>query len=372
VSAVEATNAAHRGTHLDRVSITGAALLEDDLEDAGMIAGVADRGEVALMPGEEKVALKTWLALDAAIAALVGGEWLGCRVEPQEDDVLVWTETSFREIKKRLRMLCKGRGMRLADIAHRIVLVNERVTLLAREELERRRFHAVVAAKRTEDMAGPKRSTLSQAKAGDYALSTGSSNAFALLDAYERPWAVAIFDTARFCMDGDENSSEAAMRFTAGAKSFAGRTGAFVLIPHHTRKGTDGVDVRSSRGSGELTGGVDAILNIAATKAKRTMHFTLRNRLEPLPISYELEVDGDSARIVVVEAAEDLSAQVLAFLKGANSPMNATAIRKEVNCSGKTVSKALSRLKAERKVSATGTEEKKLWSYNPSFEELLK
>ncbi len=70
-------------------------------------------------------------------------------------------------------------------------------------------------------------------------------------DAPEGTFGLALFDTFRACLKGDENSSADAVRYNEAARELGRALRCPVVSSHHNGKGSDESTARSARGSGE-------------------------------------------------------------------------------------------------------------------------
>ena len=347
------------GDALDAITYSGDELLALGAEETPcVVEGLLARGDFALLSGREKIALKTWLALDLAVAMRTGGTWLGRAVERCDDPVLIVSETRPSIIARRMTMLSRGRGVDVREVMGGVDVTGDAITVMPVADLNRISAEAAEKARRSH----ARDSVAAAVAAGHRAAVGGGRNVLALLALLEREWSLVILDTVRMCMAGDENSSEAAARFTAGAREIAQTTGAIVLAAHHTGKGSVGGDSRSARGSVELTAGPDALLTVDADgSSDPRVHYTLRAREAPDAQAYRLVTGGDDgaewARIttdVVADApkrrdAEAIESAVLGALR-IEREMTATQLRSAVGVSGARMADVLAGLLADRRI----------------------
>lgn len=119
------------------------------------------------------------------------------------------------------------------------------------------------------------------------------------------PLALVVVDTlARSIGEGDENSARDMSVFVQNLDQIRERTGAHVLVIHHTGKDAD----RGARGSSALRAAVDTEIAISADRAVTAPK--QRDLATPEPVFFDLEqvvlgVDGDDEQVtsaIVVEA----------------------------------------------------------------------
>lgn len=301
-------------TALDAIAVGGVDLLATELDGpiAYVVDGLIEPEDVVLLTGREKEALKTWILLDLAIALALGASWLGRQVDRAAGKILfIEPETSKRQIARRLRALCAARGIAPEKVAASIVFVFEPVSILPREQAEDpdtagRHLDALVAI-----MKAPK---------GTYSLVAG--------------------DSLRQTLVGDENSSADAARYTQGLRELARAAGCPVIVSHHTTKSGDGSDSRSSRGSVELTAGVDVILSIDTSGKHPAMHVTMRNGEPPQPIGYRLVDAEEGVRLETADVESKSKAakrerglvdeEVLDVLRAAEDAVTFNTLRVEL------------------------------------------
>jgi AAA domain len=271
-----------------------------------IIEGVAGAQDVLLLAGEEKKALKTWLALELAICRVVGGEWLGRAVQPcvTEHVLIITPETHASVVARRLRALCVGRGLDPRAVLPRIHVAGDRVTAAPYDEIESTwraaGLKAHVDALRVPDpdrREKLKEGALLAADVAQARLGPGIQRWRALLDSPPGTWGLVIIDTVRTALHGDENSSRDAARYSQACRDLSRRLGCLSVHVHHTSKANQG-GARSARGSTELTAGVDGVLSIETNGECPTLTFTLRSFIAPEPIGYELtDTMGGGVRI---------------------------------------------------------------------------
>ncbi len=298
---------------LEGLAVGGADLLREAERPADFaVDGLIEAEDVVLVTGREKDALKTWLLLSFAVARVLGGMWLGfrARTAPPARVLFVSTETSPRNIARRLMALCRGLDIPVDRVAPYIYVVAEPVTVLPRGALERARRSAtvrnVVAALKIGDAdrrAALERNIDEIAEGEARRLGSNLDALAAILDAPPGTWAAICLDTLRQCLEGDENSSADAARFTQGCRELARAARCPVLVSHHTNKSGDASDARSSRGSVELTAGPDVLVSVDTSGEYPTAHFKLRNHESPAAVGYRLAVDPQGAvRLDVLQA----------------------------------------------------------------------
>ena len=128
-----------------------------------------------------------------------------------------------------------------------------------------------------------------------------------------------VFDPGSRFRGGDENAAEDATRFVEQLERVAKRTGATVLVAHHTRKGasnTEETDQSASRGSSALTDGVRWQMNLRVpTDAQLKTHGLQKNGQRRFllakvtksnyspPSEEQILVRKDSGYLVVLQSA---------------------------------------------------------------------
>ncbi len=328
---------------LQGLAVGGAELLaEDEGKPDFVVDGLLEKTDVALFTGEEKVALKTWQLLDLAVAVITGQPWQGRAVRCGKPArvLFISTETSKRNIARRLRALCRGRGVKVEDVAPFMYVVDEPITILPSEALDRARYKSrvgnAVASLKTPDKdrrAALERNIEAVADGEARRMGRNVDALEALLASPPGTWALVCIDTVRQTLEGDENSSADAARYTQGCRELARSAGCPVVASHHTNKSGTAGDARSSRGSVELTAGPDCLLTVDTSGDYPTVHYRLRNSESPAPAGYRLLVEGDVARLEVLppcgrgnDVGED---DVLNILKAhADTGLTESTIRK--------------------------------------------
>ncbi len=271
-----------------------------------VIDRLAEAGDVILLKGAEKVTQKTWLAVHLAISIVTGREWLGFAVakcKPRRV-LFISTETRARVLVRRIIAAC-GDAIDPAVIAKYVVIVDEPVTFIPAAERTRAADKAAarlqLAALSIHDRDRRERVRDSADAAAEFAERNLGANV-SLLDALATSdtWGLVIVDTLRQCLAGDENSSDDARRFIAAAREIARAAGCPMLVIHHTGKGGDASEARSSRGSTEITAGPDVVISLDASGAHPTAHFLSRNHESPPPTGYRITSDGEDVRLDVL------------------------------------------------------------------------
>ncbi len=293
---------------LEPYAVGGSDLLAtDDGEDRFVVDRVIGLTDLVLLTGREKEALKTWAVLDLAIARVLGASWLGFALTPCPPArvLIVSAETSLRHVARRIKALCAGRGVDPMSVVPFLYVVDEPISLVPRAERQRTQDKADLSARlqavRIYD--DKRRSDLQRAAEAiaEREVDSLGRNLDALEAVESSPagtWGLVIFDTLRQCLEGDENSSRDAARLTQASRELARAAGCPVVLTHHTNKGGDGSDARSSRGSVELTAGPDTLISIDTSGDHPTAHFRCRNHEAPEPVGYLLVPhDGGGLRL---------------------------------------------------------------------------
>jgi len=296
---------------LDEIAVDGLDLLEEDDAAHFEVDGLIESPDLVVLVGQEKVANKTMLVTDLGIARVLGAAWLGRQVTQHAGRILfISAETGRRQMARRVKALCKGRGIDAREVLSRFLFIFEPVSLVPREDRTRASSKADLAARmsaaRTYDKE--RRGQLVNAvpaiaRREASALGRNLEALAAIEDEPEGSISLVIIDTFRACLEGDENSSNDTRRAMQAARELARLLGCPIVIVHHTNKSGSGADARSSRGSVEITAAPDVILSVDASGEHPTMHPTLRNHEAPSPFGFRLVADGDALRFEVVEAA---------------------------------------------------------------------
>lgn len=110
---------------------------------------------------------------------------------------------------------------------------------------------------------------------------------------------LVVLDTVARCMTGDENSTEDMGRFIAGCDRLRDRTGASILLVHHSDKADQGL-----RGNSSLGDSCDGIIHMRLNKDRsRTMRPEKAKEAEPAaPVDFELQPFAGS--VVLVEISQ--------------------------------------------------------------------
>ena len=294
---------------LHGLAIGGSELLAEDDAPDFVVDGLIEREDTVLLIGQEKKAQKTWLALTLAVARILGTEWLGRKVACGRPGrvLFISTETSRRAIKRRLRLLCAAIGIPIEQVAPYFYVIDRPVTLLPREHLERERERAweanALAAVKIHDDS--RRKSLDNAidRFADDAkarLGTNVGALEALLGSQPGTWSLIVVDTVRQCLEGSENDSESAKRYTQGARDLARAQRCMLVSIHHDNKSGDPTDPRTSRGSTELTAGPEVLIKIDCSGPHPTAHFHLRNNERPEPVGFNIARRGEGIGLDVL------------------------------------------------------------------------
>ncbi len=113
----------------------------------------------------------------------------------------------------------------------------------------------------------------------------------AIIDALEDPPVLIVLDTlARCFLGGEENSARDMGMAVATVDALRRRTGAAVLLVHHTRKDGD-----AERGSVALRGGMDAMLSLKGEDGRMLLHSDKQKDARDFAdIALQLTKSGDS------------------------------------------------------------------------------
>lgn len=158
-----------------------------------------------------------------------------------------------------------------------------------------------------------------------------------LLELAGNEWDLVIVDTLARCMDGDENSVKDMNAAIKGCDYIRTKTGAAVMLVHHSGKD----QAKGMRGSTALLGAVDGTIRMRATGGGFELAVTeLRHGEPPEPRMLRLQSTHGSAVLVKGQAADaDIRAQILevaSHLDGASRKTLADELMVEFQFSGST------------------------------------
>lgn len=259
----------------NRASILAAQLkpigqIKPVLASRYLVKGWIDRGALSVVYGESNVG-KTFLALDLSMHIAAGAEWHGCKVAAGGPVVYVAGEG--------------GSG------------INNRI------EAMRREFRSLTQAAETSDNFLLLPTTLDLCTSEDAAFLADA------LSKLQTPPALVVIDTlARAMGNGDENTAKDMGAFVRAVDLIRERTGAHVMVIHHSGKDTS----KGARGSGSLRAAADTEIELtrdgdvilAETKKQRDMTsgtvFAYRLR----GVFLGTDEDGDKVTSAVVEPTE--------------------------------------------------------------------
>ncbi|MCH9695191.1 MAG: AAA family ATPase [Gammaproteobacteria bacterium] len=138
-----------------------------------------------------------------------------------------------------------------------------------------------------------------------------------LLDLAGTIWDLVVVDTLARCMDGDENSAKDMALAIKGGDYIREKTGAAVLLVHHSGKDQS----KGLRGSTALLGAVDATIKMRPQGTMGGFELSvpeLRHGEPPEPKWLRLQSTGDSAVLVAGTAPEKTktgsAAEILEFI----------------------------------------------------------
>ncbi len=126
-----------------------------------------------------------------------------------------------------------------------------------------------------------------------------------LLELAGTDWDLVVFDTLARCMDGDENSVKDMNLAIRGCDRIRERTGAAVMLVHHSGKDQS----KGMRGSTALLGAVDGSMRMRPTGngAIELSVPELRHGEPPAPRVLTLQSSGDSAVLTASTASRDFA-----------------------------------------------------------------
>ena len=289
-------------------------------------------------PPKEK---KTWLVLDATVAILSGQPFLRCDTQAADRSILYIGGEGRREVlRKRVVMLCRGRGVDPRSIGDRLHLAFFPPINMATEE-------------------------------GIAALAD-------MLLQLSPPPAMLVIDPFSRFHNGDENSRGEIEPILTALRRLSERFQILVLIVHHSRKPSSTGGFDALRGSSAMDGWHDVLIWVGTAVGKgdtRRIHTRLRDAESVGPFHFRLEVDDgrEEARIVLTD--EDLTTdlptargqKVLAFLRN-DGPATANAIKNHMGASGTTVTAILQTLLDDGQVALEVKGAKRLYRALESIE----
>jgi hypothetical protein len=171
--------------------------------------------------------------------------------------------------------------------------------------------------------------------------------------------ALIVFDTLARCTVGlDENSAQDMGRLVQALDLLRERTGACILLIHHSGKDTS----RGLRGSSALLGALDTTIECARTLSGVTTRVTkAKNGPADTTVRFRLDPEGDSVVLVETEQADNsdgfrptaLMEKVSRFLAEAPEPISRREIERQVPGRAEFVRLAITRLVDEGYVTAT-------------------
>jgi len=200
-----------------------------------VISRLLRRGEVAAVIAPPK-ARKSFLVADLAIAGATGTNWFGQFPVSKGRVLLVDNELSENEISDRMRSIVSERGVELETIADSLDVLSLRDS------------------------------------------DAGADQVIEQLQALEQPYDLIVFDALYMFLEKgmDENSNADMTVLLRKFRRLAARTGAAVVLVHHTSKGAqagkEAIDLGA--GAGALGRAVDA--NIAIYRHAEEGHFVMR------------------------------------------------------------------------------------------------
>lgn len=233
-----------------------------------LVKGWLDRGAFSVVYGESNVG-KTFLALDMAMHIAVGNDWHGNRVPGAVYCPVVYVA---------------GEGG--AGISNRLAAIKRECPHLAKDS-------TFMLLPTTLDLC------------------TSEDAAF-LADALlglDTPPALIVIDTlARAMGNGDENTAKDMGAFVAAVDLLREKTGAHVMVIHHSGKDT----TKGARGSGSLRGAADTEIEItrdgdvifAEAKKQRDMPSGSIFAYKLRSVFLGNDEDGDAVTSAVVEVTE--------------------------------------------------------------------
>lgn len=196
-----------------------------------LVNGILDEGNVAVLYGAP-ASYKSFVALDLALTVAVGVPWKRGEHQTRESNVVYFSGEGQAGLGQRILAWLKSREAVLSQDG------SENSEL---RDVVQRRFRASGEAIPLIDPTEPETVLAAlEELTGD-------------LDA--QPKFIVLDTLARCFLGGDENSSKDMGRFIEGCDEIRKRTGAVVLIVHHTGKDGD-----LERGSSALRAGADVMI----------------------------------------------------------------------------------------------------------------
>lgn len=303
---------------------------------------LCERGDVLVLGGQSGSG-KSFLALGLVLAMAAGRRvWGGFEVSTPGRVVYLDAEMGERRMTRRAHRIARGLGIEAADIENRAHLLPGAFPLDDEE-----RFEALK----------------------DELLRFRGRGSVDFL----------VFDTLRRFMAGEEQDSGSVARYFSRVKELqAALGGPTVLIVHHTRKRskTDGPDAGDRlRGSSDILAAADSVLLVDGKTDGLLRMLNPKNRereLAPFAVRLEgwdpedtgtedhtsplrLVYEGDAA--VMLTEGHAVQTALVAFLQarpGQKAPRQEILAAMKGKWSARTVSSALSALKAENHAGSTG------------------
>lgn len=270
------------------------------------------RSAVGVVGGTPK-SLKTWAALEMALAVSSGKPCFGQFTTLQAPVVLFAAEDSPQDLRKRVAGLAQARKIDLSRVP----------------------IHVITESSLRLDSEGHRKRLSDTLKA-------------------IRPGLVVLDPLVRL-HSGDENSAGDMSRVLGYLRWLQREHDTAVLLVHHTRKsGGSGQPGQTLRGSGDVHAWGDSNLYLIHEKRGLVLHAEHRSHPTPKPMSVELT--GTPPRLVVTELGDDttpagvasLDSRILAALREA--PVGRTELRERLRVRNATFCDAISRLQAAGRV----------------------
>lgn len=251
--------------------------------------------------------LKTWLALEIAVAVASGRHALGkFAVHGGVAPVLLYAaEDSAVAIRDRVAGIAQARGLDLARLPLGLITIDGlRLDL----PVHRERLDATLTKIRPR---------------------------------------LLVLDPLVRLHRGDENSSAEISELLGFLRGQQREHQVAIALVHHVRKSAAGQPGQSLRGSGDLHAWGDSNLYLLRSQGKLVLH--AEHRSNPAPPPFGVELSGDPPRLVVQGVVEadrgELATRIVTAL--AKEPLTRTQLRERLGVRNETLGAELTRLLAE-------------------------
>ncbi|MBY6153372.1 helicase RepA family protein [Vannielia litorea] len=249
------------------LTLIQASQIKFDTKPNQLVKNWLSHGSFSVLYGESGAG-KTHVALDIALHVAANATWMSNKVDSREGCVVYISAEGGRGVQDRVLALRKAKR-EIGHGAHRLFILPSSVRI--------------------------------------------SSESDGLLEAIGSACDVdpvlIVVDTLARCFDGDENSTMDMNRFVAAADALRERTGAHVMLVHHS--GKDGS--KGARGSSALRAAIDTEIHVTNSKKGIQASVTKqRDFASEGQVSFELQpvfigkhLDDDEVWSAVISPAQD-------------------------------------------------------------------